>query len=170
MSEELKTVKKTTKPANITDGVSVKVRSGFYGKLYYTNPRSGESFMWNQVGDVQFLTIGDLKAMKAQCPGYFKNQWVVILGCANEAECSATPAEICKHLAIDHYYKDYIDPVDFAKVCEWTTAEVAERISLLGDGAKQNLIVALKEFIKDGRLDSIKKIKEFEKALDCVLE
>lgn len=170
MPEEQKNVKKTVKLVSITDGVSVKVRSGFYGKLYYTNPRSGESFTWNQVGDIQFLTIGDLKTMKAQCPGYFRNQWLVILGCANEAECSATPAEICEHLAIGHYYKDYIDPADFAKVCEWPTSEVTERISLLSDGARQNLIVALKEFIKDGRLDSIKKIKEFEKALDCVLE
>lgn len=170
MAEEQKTLKKNTKPVNITDGVSVKVRSGFYGKLYFVNPRSGETFVWNQVGDVQFLTIGDLKAMKAQCPGYFKNQWIMILGCANEGECDATPAEICKHLAIDHYYKNYIDPVDYAKVCEWPMAEVTERISLLNDGAKQNLIVALKEFIQDGRLDSIKKIKEFEKALGCVLE
>lgn len=170
MSEEQKSVKKTTKPVSIGDGVVVKVRSGFYGKLYYTNPRSGEPFAWNQVGEVQLLTIGDLRAMKAQCLGYFKNQWLVILGCANENECSATPSEICRHLAVEHYYKDYIDPVDFAKVCNWPNGEIVEKISLLGEGAKQNLIVALKEFIKNGKLDSISKIKEFEKALDCVLE
>lgn len=170
MAEEQKTVKKTTKPASINDGVLVKVRSGFYGKLYYTNPRSGEPFVWNNVGDVQLLTVGDLRVMKAQSPGYFKNQWIIILGCANEAECSATPAEICKHLAVEHYYKNYIDPVDFEKVCSWANNEIGEKVSLLSAGAKQNLIVAIKEFIRDGKLDSMSKIKAFEKALDCIFD
>ena len=52
----------------------------------------------------------------------------------------------------------------------WTEAEIAEKVATLSDGARQNLVVALNGFIKDGTLDSRKKIKAFEKALDCELQ
>ncbi len=169
MTEETKTTKKTPKTVALHDGVSVKVRSGFYGKLYFKNPRSGEPFAWSGAGDVQFMTVGDLKTMKAQCPGYFRNNWLIILGCADGEECTANAAEICKYLAIDHYYKDYIDPASFTSVCEWSEAEIAERVPMLAEGAKQNLTVALKGFIENGTLDSRRKIKAFEKALGCNL-
>lgn len=171
MSEEIKnTVKAPPKQVKIGDGVSVKVKSGFYGVLYYKNPRSGETFIWEHSGDVQFLSMSDLKTMKAQDVGYFKNQWIVIIGVADDADCKAKPADIYNALAIDVYYKNFIDPTTFDEVCSWTESEIVEKIKMLSEGARQNLIVALNGFIKDGTLDSRRKIKAFEKALDCELQ
>lgn len=171
MSEETKnTAKNQPKPIKIEDGVSIKVKSGFYGRLTYKNPRSGETFIWEHSGDVQFLAMSDLKTMKAQDVGYFKNQWIVIVGVSDDSDCKAKPADIYKALAIDVYYKNFIDPTTFGSVCSWTEAEIAERVPSLSEGARLNLIVALNGFIKDGTLDSRKKIKAFEKALDCELQ
>lgn len=171
MSEEIKnTVKAPPKQVKIGDGVSVKVKSGFYGVLYYKNPRSGETFIWEHSGDVQFLSMSDLKTMKAQDVGYFKNQWIVIIGVADDSDCKAKPADIYNALAIDVYYKNFIDPTTFDEVCSWTESEIVEKIKMLSEGARQNLIVALNGFIKDGTLDSRRKIKAFEKALDCELQ
>ncbi len=171
MEENKKPTNKTiNKPVKIDDGVSIKVKSNFYGKLYFRNPRSGDEFNWSQNGDIQFLTMFDLKTMKAQASGFFKNQWVTILGVSDDSDCKATPADICKALAIDIYYKNFIDPTNFDVVCSWSEAEIAEKISLLSDGAKTNLIVALNSFIENGTLDSRRKIKAFEKALDCELK
>lgn len=79
MSEETKnTTKSQPRPIKIEDGVSIKVKSGFYGVLCYKNPRSGETFIWERSGDIQFLSMSDLKTMKAQDVGFFKNQWIVI--------------------------------------------------------------------------------------------
>lgn len=171
MSEDIKnTVKAPPKQVKIGDGVSVKVKSGFYGVLYYKNPRSGETFIWEHSGDVQFLSMSDLKTMKAQDVGYFKNQWIVIIGVADDSDCNAKPADIYKALAIDVYYKNFIDPTTFDEVCNWTEHEIVEKIKMLSEGARQNLIVALNGFIKDGTLDSRRKIKVFETALDCELQ
>ena len=68
------------------------------------------------------------------------------------------------------YYKNYIDPTSFDKICSWNENEIAENISMLSEGARDNLIVALNRFIEDGTLDSRRKIKAFEKALDCELK
>lgn len=160
---------KVQKAIKIDDGVSIKVRSGFYGVLHFKNPRSGETFIWNHIGDIQFLSMGDLKTMKAQDVGYFKNQWISIIGVSDDSNCKAQPSDIYKALAIDVYYKNFIDPASFDAACNWDDREISEKVSMLTEGAKQNLIVALNSFIEDGTLDSRRKIKAFEKALDCEL-
>ena len=170
MSEEIKNTKTQSKPVKIEDGVSIKVKSGFYGVLCYKNPRSQETFVWEHIGDVQFMSMSDLKTMKAQDVGYFKNHWIVIVGVADDSNCKAKAADIYKSLAIDVYYKNFIDPTTFDEVCYWAESEIVEKIAMLSDGARQNLVVALNGFIKDGTLDSRRKIKAFEKALECELQ
>lgn len=163
------TTKKSTKRVSLTDNTSIKVKSAFYGTLYYQNPRTGEDFVWSKAGDIQFLTISDLKTMKAQTVGFFKNQWIVLIGTEDE-NSGVDPADIYKHLAIESYYKNFIDPSNFDKVCNWTEEEIASKVALMSEGSKQNLIVALNGFIADGILDSRRKIKAFEKALNCELQ
>lgn len=171
MSDETKTTTKSQpRQIKIDDGVSIKVKSGFYGVLCYKNPRTQETFIWEHSGDVQFLSMSDLKTMKAQDVGYFKNQWIVIVGVADDSDCKAKPADIYKALAIDIYYKNFIDPTTFDEACNWTEDEIAEKVATLSDGAKQNLTVALNGFVKNGKLDSRKRIKAFERALDCELQ
>lgn len=171
MSDETKTTTKSQpRQIKIDDGVSIKVKSGFYGVLCYKNPRTQETFIWEHSGDVQFLSMSDLKTMKAQDVGYFKNQWIVIVGVADDSDCKAKPTDIYKALAIDIYYKNFIDPTTFDEACNWTEDEIAEKVATLSDGAKQNLTVALNGFVKNGKLDSRKRIKAFEKALDCELQ
>lgn len=171
MSDETKTTTKSQpRQIKIDDGVSIKVKSGFYGVLCYKNPRTQETFIWEHSGDVQFLSMSDLKTMKAQDVGYFKNQWIVIVGVADDSDCKAKPADIYKALAIDIYYKNFIDPTTFDEACNWTEDEIAEKVATLSDAAKQNLTVALNGFVKNGKLDSRKRIKAFEKALDCELQ
>lgn len=170
MTENINKPTKVAKPIKIEDGASIKVKSGFYGVLHYKNPRSGEKFIWQHIGDIQFLSMSDLRAMKAQNVGYFKNQWLVIMGVSDDSNSKATPADIYKALAIDIYYKNFIDPNTFSDVCSWNNDDIVEKISMLSEEARKNLIVALNGFIEDGTLDSRKKIKVFEQALNCELQ
>ena len=168
---EIKETKSTKKSvATISDDVLVKVKSGFHGKLYYKNSVSGEATNWEHQGDIQVMSMRDLRAMKARQVAFFKNQWVIILGVAEGESCTATAQDICKSLVVSQYYENFIDPTNFDSVISWNEAEIAERVSLMSDGAKENLIVALNQYIEDGRLDSIRKKRAFEKALDCELK
>lgn len=178
MTEEIieTTAPKTTKaaarqpkrqvPAQIADNVLIKVKSGFYGKLCYRNYITGEETIWEQIGDIQTMAMKDLRDMKASQVAFFKNQWVIVLGIADGEPCKAAPAEIYRALAISQYYENFIDPSSFDKVCRWSEEEILEKVPLMPDGVKDNLCVALNSFIQDGRLDSLKKIKTFEKALE----
>lgn len=153
----------------ISDSVLVKVKSGFYGKLYYKNLTTGESTSWERAGDVQIMSMRDLRAMRAQQTAFFKNQWVVIIGVADGEDCSATPEEICRSLIVSQYYENFIDPCDFSSACSWSVNEIQERVQLMSAGAKENLAIAVNGYIARGELDSIRRIKAFEQALDCSL-
>ena len=58
-------VKAEVKPAvlKLDDGVLLNVRSNVYGGLVYINSRTGDKYEWNEFGDVQQLTAGDLRAL-----------------------------------------------------------------------------------------------------------
>lgn len=165
-TENFQRKKNFSKP-NIADSVFIKVKSGFHGKLYYKNLTTGETTIWEHAGDIQVMSMRDLRTMKAQQVAFFKNQWIIILGVADGEDCTATPADICRSLIVTQYYENFIDPNKFDAACNWNENEIAERVALMSSGAKENFIIALKGFIQNGQLDSIKKIRAFEKVLDC---
>lgn len=160
---------KQKKRLTIPEDTAIKVKSGFYGKLHYKNLITKEKVVWERQGEEQIMTLRELRAMRTAQPAFYKNQWIIIVGIADGEDCEATPYDIYKALAVTEYYKDFIDPSNFDIVCDWNETEINERIALMSPGTKENLIVALNGFIKSGRLDSIRKIKAFEKALDCEL-
>lgn len=157
-------LKKTTS-LKISDDTLVKVKSTFFGNLFFKNKKSGEVTEWDHAGDVQTMTMRDLRSMKAEQTAFFKNGWLLILGFADGEDCGANCADIYKNLMIAQYYENYIEPTDMREVCSWDINEIPEKIGMLSPEAKENLIVALNTYIKNGSLDSIKKIKAFEKAL-----
>lgn len=160
---------KPRKTVTISDDVFIKVQSCFNGRLYYRNPISGESIIWDNIGEVQTVSMRELRAMKSRNIGYFKNQWIIVLGVADGEECEATPADIYKTLIVGQYYTNFISPDSFKDVCSWDEKKIAERVPMLTNAAKENLIIALNGYIKSGQLDSIKRIRAFEKALGCEL-
>jgi len=154
----------------IPEDTLIKVKSNFYGKLYYKNLVTQERIIWENQGEIQTMTLRELRAMRTQQAGFFRNQWLIIVGVADGEDCKATPYDICKSLTITDFYKNFIDPSEYESICEWNESEINERVSLLSPASKENLIVALNQYISDGRLDSIRRIKAFEKALDCELK
>ena len=157
-------LKKTTN-SKISDDMLVKVKSTFFGQLFFKNKKSGEVTEWEYPGDVQTMTMRDLRSMKAEQASFFKNGWLLVLGFADGEDCGANCADIYKNLMITQYYENYIEPTDMRAVCSWNINEIPEKIAMLSPEARENLLVAINTYIKNGSLDSIKKIKAFEKAL-----
>lgn len=153
----------------VQDSLLVRVKSNLFGTLIYRNNRNGEVTCWDGNGDVQLMTIGDLRAMRADQVGFFKNQWIVILGVADGEDSTATCADIYSTLAIKQYYKNYIDPGDFESICNTPISEIKDRVGMVSASQKGNLIVALNGYIQSGRLDSVSKIRAFEEALGVEL-
>ena len=149
----------------ITDDTNVVVRSCFSGKLYFKNLKTGDETEWSRLGDEQELTVADLKSMRSTQSAFFKNQWVRIV-CGYDDSGNEIPAiNIINYLRLQQYYQNFIDPSDKSVVCGWSIKEIEENVPLMSDNAKDNLMVALNDYIDSGMLDSVSKIRAFEKAL-----
>lgn len=166
-TREIKRVPKQTK---ITDNTLIKVKSAVFGKLIFVNKRNGNKIVWNSQGEVKYLTFGELVEIRNQSISFYKNQRILVLGMAEEEECDATVEDVYNALGVKEYYKNLVDPTDYRAICGWSVQEIPERVKMLSQKVKENLVVALNQFIKDGVLDSRKKIQSFKTALGCEFE
>lgn len=157
------------KKIKLTEDDLVKVKSSCFGRLFYKNKKNSETFIWENPDDIQVMSIRELRSMRAEQPTFFKNQWIKIVGMVDESDCDASVEDIYKTLLITRQGYIDIDPTDYKSVCSWTEKEIKEYVSKMSQGAQNNLIVSLNTFIEKGYLDSVKKIKTFEEALNCEL-
>jgi len=157
----------TTQGIKISEDTVIDVKSNCFGVLIY-NGKDG-STTWNKCGEIQNLSLKELREMKATSPKFFESQWIVPLGVNSDSDCRAKPADVYKSLGITKWYKNLVEPSSFRDICSWDTSSIADRISLMSMGAKENLIIAVSAYISTGVLDSCKKIKAFEEALGVSL-
>lgn len=162
---------KVTKPkkVSIPEDTIIKVRSNFFGSIHYKNLITQTKIKWKRQGDIQLMPLRELRAMRMAQPGFFEKRWIAIEGVADGEECEATVYDICKSLEIIEFYKNSINPGEFAKACLWSDREIEDNVSMMSPAMKENFIVALNTYIADGRLDSLRRIKAFERALECDL-
>lgn len=153
----------------IPDSALVNVRSNVFGILTFKSRRNGEMIVWDNCGEVQQVSMGTLRSIKTEVIDFFKEQWLLPLGFADENAEIFKPADIYKQLYIAQYYKNYLDPSDYRTLCEMTPEQIKEQVGLMSESAKLNLIVALNTYIEKGVLDSLRAIKAFEEALGCNL-
>lgn len=168
--EKIDLAKTTAGVIKIDDYAVINVKSNVFGQLNYIDKKTGEEVKWARCGSVQPMSFALLRNMKASQVNFFKNQWVIITGFGDENAEKYTPADIYKALMITHFYKDLIEPSDFEEVCSWEPEEIEKKVSLMSAESRVNLVVALNTYIEKGILDSLKRIKTFEKVLECELK
>ena len=168
--EKLDLSKTTEGQVKLDDSACINVKSNVFGKLTYVDKKTQDEVVWNHCGEVNPMTLGMLRSMKATQIGFFKNQWIIITGFADENADVYTAADIYKTLMIGQYYKDLIEPSDYVTICSWSPEDIKQRVALMSTEAKANLAVALNTYIEKGILDSLKRIKAFEEVLGCELK
>ncbi len=162
-------VNQKSKPAQVPDSAIINVKSNVFGGLIYVDKRTGETTEWESCGSVQPMSFAALRNMKATSIDFYKNQWIIICGFADEYADVFTAADVYKALFVTQYYKDLIEPSDYRKICSWSAEEIREKVALMSTNAQANLVVALNTYIEKGILDSLKRIKAFEEVLHCSL-
>lgn len=161
------TVKKSNNVTELTSNTLIKVKNNITGKLIFVNNRNGNTFVWERQGEDKYLTLGELLEIRNQSINFFKNQLIVVEGVSDGEKANASIEEIYRYLGVEHYYRDFLDLTDYRSICEWSVAEIPSRVKALSAKVKENLIIAINNYIKNGALDSRRKIRAFEEALNC---
>lgn len=137
--------------------MEVAVKNNFFGRLIYKSKTSGNEVMWNNYGDVNYLTIDELITMRNTQNSFFKNNWVII----DEGD---ETVDILKFLQVYRYYENTFK-CSAEDLVKDTPTMIKKKISLVPKEARNNLVVSIQNLIENGEIDSIKKIKAFEDAL-----
>lgn len=164
--ENKKTNTVKEKAVKLDEQMMIEVKSNVFGELIYVNRRTGEEYHWAQAGDIQSMTLAELRTMKATQSAFYSNQWILIESTEDE---DIVPEDIYRALGVAKYYEDIIEPNNFNQINSWTISQIPTKVAKLSAAAKLNLITALNDYIEEGKLDSVKKIKAFEEALGCEL-
>lgn len=179
-SDVVKEVEQVTKPTKkpivkkrlkLADDVLIAVKSNVFGRLTYINHKTGDETRWENFGEIQPLSVGDLRAMKAKQLSFFKENWITIDGIeeADEEYQDVEAEDIYDALQITKYYSEYLCPDNINDVFNWSVSDIKNKIPRMTKSVQKSVLIRANELIKEGILDSISKVKALEEALDCDL-
>ncbi len=163
---------KVTKPKEklvLKDTDEVVVKSNVFGELIYINDRTGDQIVWENYGDEQVLSAKDIRDMKAKQQSFFKEGWISIIdsSCVNFDEY--TLKDVYDALQIGRYYADDLVSFDLDTVFTLSEDALKKKVANMSNTVKRTVIIRANDKIRDGSLDSIKKVKLLEEVLGCEL-
>lgn len=159
------TNKTNTTPTNadstqleLTPNSYVTVKSGFHGKLIYKSRKTGEIFIWDELGAEQEMELAELRAAKNSYKDYFINNWFLF-----------DDPEVIKYLGVGSYYKHSLNPASFDDLFKKKPSEIKKIVSALPKAQQKSLIYKTKELIKNKEIDSLRVIGALEESLNTTL-
>lgn len=158
VSAQTEQPKKQKVRVTLDPNLVVTVKNGFPGMLVYISRKTGEKFVWQEFGDEQDMELGELKNARNSSKKFYMNNWFLI----------DDPA-VLDYLGVADYYKYATKNAGFEKLFEKTPAEIKRDVATLSDGQKRSVGYRARQMIKDGELDSVKKISALEEALGITL-
>lgn len=159
------------KKIKFSDDTLISVKSNVFGTLIYINHKTGDEVRWDNFGETQTLSVGDLRAMKAKQLAFYKENWIVFEGIEDSSEEyeDIDVQDIYDVLQVSQYYKDYLCPNDLNEVFNWTTTEMRNKIPRMTKSVREAIAIRANELITEGILDSMSKVKTLEEILNCQL-
>lgn len=145
-------------PKDIDPHMIVTVRNGFQGTLVYVSRKTGERFVWESFGDEQDMEIGELRNARNSNKAFFANNWFMF-----------DEPWIVDYIGMAQYYKFAVSVEDFDSIFENSAEDLADIVSGLSDGQKRSVAYRARQKIRDGSIDSNKKITALEKCLGTSL-
>ncbi len=138
----------------IAPNEEVLVQNGFLGTLTYISKRNGTPLMFNQFGDSDYISFGELQTMRSTQPAFFSNNWILI-----------DDDEILNALGVMKYYENSMKCVeDFYDFFNKPLKQFKAILGKLPSSQKSVLYAIAKEKIANGEIDSLKKIDALEEA------
>lgn len=160
------------KPAELklSDSMLINVKSNVFGELQYINKRTGDSTKWSDCGDVQTLSVADIRAMKGTQRAFFEHQWIYLMSIEDSGYEDVSAEEIYKSLLLMPYYQKMVNPDNYTDIFTWDMGRMKAAIASMSAASKTNLVIAANTCIANGTLDSLKRIKALEECLGCQLD
>lgn len=140
----------------------VPVKSNVQGKLIYISKSGVCSEEWGELGEIIYMELEELNRMRNTQKGFFEDNMILF-----EDTDEYTAEDFYKALRVEKYYQNISVFSSLDDVFNLSVANISRIVPNLSRGYKSNIGAMAVQLIKDKdkRMDSVAKIKAFEKAL-----
>ena len=147
-------VKSAPKQKELSPSDEVEVASNVPYRVSYEDKATADKYVWESVGEVQYMTIETLTRMRRNFPSYFEKMEVMptderVIDKLNLSKlCDKTE----EFMSVDAYTRECV-------------GATCEKIKALGSGAKLTVLQKIKGMIESGDIIDIAVIRTIEKRL-----
>mgnify|MGYP007069861896 CR=1 FL=1 len=134
----------------------VPVKNGFNGILVYKSKHTGETYIWEELGDEQEIELIELKRAKSSSKRFFVDNWFMF---------DDDYMWVVDYLGMSKYYKNAIRMEDLDEVLQKSEKELKEIVPGLSSGQKKTMAYRARQMIADGEIDSLGAIKTLQELL-----
>lgn len=147
-------------PEDVTPNDIIMVRNGFNGKLVYVSTKTGEKFVWDELGDEAEMELKELRTAKNSQKKFFENNWFMF-----DDEYSW----VIPYLGITKFYDNAWPIENLQGILKKSPSEIKKMCAQINDGQKRTLKYMVKELYANGKIDSLKTASALEEGLGITL-
>lgn len=133
----------------------IPCKSVRYGLLQHVSKKSGDSYVWEDYGDIVDVAYGDLLALKSGKSKFLYAPWFIVL--------DDQLAEEWKLKELYTYFEEFEDVEDFLQSGAIT---LRRQLPNAPQGYKDLIVHKAGEMIRNGSLDSIGTVKAIDDVLN----
>lgn len=143
-----------TKRTQIDANELIPCRSTTHGELIYISKRTGERIVWDDFGNVQDITMGELKNLYSSSPKFITDVLFVI-----------DDEEAVEALNLTKLYNGLFDLTNIEDFFDNSATQMSNLLDKMPLGLRQAIASKAGEKVKNGTLDSRNKIKVLQDKL-----
>ncbi len=143
---------KAEKPLNGNDEVAVVSLVPY--RVSYDDKATFDKYVWEGVGEIQYMTFDVLTRMRRNHPGYFENM-----------ELKPDDNRAIKKLNLSGVYGKYEHLMEADSYTRDNIGSVVEEIKALRNGAKITVAHKIKGMVESGEVTDVNVIRTIEKRL-----
>lgn len=151
---EKKTAKKVNTLRRVPLDTFVPVASNCASPLIYVSKRlNGYNVEWENFGDVDYMQVSELIAIRGSARKFFTNNWIVVLDDEYTAE------EVYNTVGVSNLYKNVVTPDTIKQLLDKPVAQITTAMNKMSDGLKRTVYEYAVNLKDKGEFDSIKKFE-----------
>ena len=148
------------KSLHIDEDQYVTVYNGSHGILIYKSKRTGETYVWDEYGAEQEMTVKELRDARNSAKKFFEANWFMF---------DENTQWVIDYLGLRNYYINAPGFGKFDEIFKLSPDVLAEKISKMSKGQKDAVAHRAHQLIADGEIDSRKTIATLESSLGIEL-
>ena len=152
-------VKSNKKEIKLDEHTLIRFSNNTGGVLVYTSPRTSETWLLNNYGDEDTISVAELRTMRSNHPRFFSENWIRILD-----------EDAISFLKLEKYYVNDIAPERMEELFDLPLDEFNTILDKATNSIRSLIFSQAKGKYMSGELTNTHIIKAIEKKLNVVFD